>query len=64
MDGRTLSFSARHRDTRCLAILVETGTGDNRANNVVVLDCLIEWLQNKHAAAFTSTEPGSSAVKS
>lgn len=63
MMSLTLRLARGHRDTRCLAILVDAAAGDDRSNLVVVSASLLERFENYHATTFATAKASTSIVK-
>lgn len=48
--------------TNCLSVMVDASADNNRADLVVVLDCLVQRLEDQTANTFTSRKAGLGAV--
>ena len=60
---RTLSLATGHSYSWSFTILIDSGPNNDCANRIIILYCLREWFQDKHAAAFASSKPCASAIK-
>lgn len=58
-----LGHGVRERNSRCLAILVQSGISDESMNVVAVTDSIIKTLEDETDDAFATSVAGTTAIK-